>query len=131
MTTKTPLSIPDIFRGVQGHCEVRFTYTFDGGVHEVIPAPTAPDDPLRFTMGKPYREALGAARKSTGEKSAVAIGAGEIKGVPAVAMVQDFAFMGGSLGMAEGEGFIAAADYELIMDTTARQTAIFYPGFYV
>ena len=31
MTTKTPLSIPDIFRGVQGHCEVRFTYTFDGG----------------------------------------------------------------------------------------------------
>ena len=30
-----------------------------------------------------------------------------------------------------GKGFIAAADYELIMDTTARQTAIFYPGFYV
>jgi acetyl-CoA carboxylase carboxyl transferase subunit beta len=89
--------------------ELRFAYTFDGGAHEIIPSPPAPDDPLRFTLGKPYREALNAARKATGEKSAVSIAAGLIHGVPAVAMVQDFAFMGGSLGMAEGEGFIAAA----------------------
>ncbi|MDR3512260.1 MAG: acetyl-CoA carboxylase carboxyltransferase subunit beta [Caulobacteraceae bacterium] len=96
--------------------EKRFAYTFDGGAHDVIPSPTAPDDPLHFTMGKPYREALNAARKTTGEKSAVAIGAGLIRGVPAVAMVQDFAFMGGSLGMAEGEGFIAAAKAAVARD---------------
>jgi acetyl-CoA carboxylase carboxyl transferase subunit beta len=96
--------------------ELRFAYTFDGGVHEVIPTPTAQDDPLRFTMGKPYREALIASRKSTGERCAVMVGAGQIRGVPAVAMVQDFAFMGGSLGMAEGEGFIAAAEAAVARD---------------
>jgi acetyl-CoA carboxylase carboxyl transferase subunit beta len=97
--------------------DLRFAYTFDGGVHDVIPSPSASDDPLHFTMGaKPYREALAAARKATGEKSGVAIAVGQIKGVSAVAMVQDFAFMGGSLGMAEGEGFVAAAEAALARD---------------
>jgi acetyl-CoA carboxylase carboxyl transferase subunit beta len=95
---------------------LRFAYTFDGGAHEVIASLPATDDPLRFTIGKPYRDALNAARKATNEKSAVSIGAGQIKGVPAVAMVQDFAFMGGSLGMAEGEGFIAAAQAAVARD---------------
>jgi acetyl-CoA carboxylase carboxyl transferase subunit beta len=89
--------------------EQRFAYTFDGGQHDVIATPPAADDPLKFVMGKPYRDSLAGARKATGEKSAVAVAAGAIKGVSAVVMVQDFAFMGGSLGMAEGEGFIAAA----------------------
>jgi acetyl-CoA carboxylase carboxyl transferase subunit beta len=95
---------------------LRFAYTFDGGLHEAIASPTAQDDPLRFTLGKPYREALNAARKATNEPCGVAIGAGEIRGVPAVAMVQDFAFMGGSLGMAEGEGFVAAAQAAVARD---------------
>ena len=88
---------------------LRFAYTFDGGTHEIIPSPPAPDDPLQFTLGKPYREALLAARKSTGEKNASLIAAGLIRGTPAVVLVQDFSFMGGSLGMAEGESFVAAA----------------------
>jgi acetyl-CoA carboxylase carboxyl transferase subunit beta len=95
---------------------LRFAYTFDGGVHELIPTPAAQDDPLKFVMGKPYREALNAARKATGEKNAVAVAAGQIKSVPAVVMVQDFAFMGGSLGMAEGEGFVAAAQAAVARD---------------
>ena len=55
---------------------LRFAYTFDGGVHEKIAVPATPDDPLRFTAGKPYREALAAARKATGERDAVAVAAG-------------------------------------------------------
>jgi acetyl-CoA carboxylase carboxyl transferase subunit beta len=89
--------------------ELRFAYTFDGGVHDKIAAPQTPDDPLRFNVGKSYRDALAAARKATGERDAVAIAAGEIRGNPAVALVQDFAFMGGTLGSAAGEAFIAAA----------------------
>ena len=89
--------------------EQRFAYTFDGGAHELIKPPTAKDDPLHFTAGKPYRDSLNAARKTTGGRDAVSIAAGKIKRVPAVVMVQDFAFIGGSLGMAAGEGFIAAA----------------------
>jgi acetyl-CoA carboxylase carboxyl transferase subunit beta len=68
------------------------------------------EDPLKFSDGKSYKDRLAAARKATGEQDAMAIAYGKVGGVPAVALVQDFAFMGGSLGMAAGEGFIAAAE---------------------
>ena len=87
----------------------RLGYTFDDGEYEAISSPDVVEDPLKFSDGKPYRERLIAARKATGTKDAMSIGFGEIAGTPAVAVVQDFAFMGGSLGMAAGEGFIAAA----------------------
>ena len=96
--------------------DLRFAYTFDGGVHDEISAPRVPDDPLHFSDGKPYRERLAAARKATGEQDAMSIATGEIRGVPAVVLVQDFAFMGGSLGMAAGEGFVAAAALALKRD---------------
>jgi acetyl-CoA carboxylase carboxyl transferase subunit beta len=90
--------------------DLRFRYTFDGGTWESIAAPSSPDDPLKFSDGKPYVDRLAAARKSTGEQDAVSIGYGKIQSTPAVVMVQDFAFMGGSLGVAAGEGFIAACE---------------------
>jgi acetyl-CoA carboxylase carboxyl transferase subunit beta len=96
--------------------DARFRYTFDDGKWEEIEAPTAFDDPLRFKDDKPYRDRLAAARKATGESDAMAIGFGRISGQPAVALVQDFAFMGGSLGMAAGEGFIAAAEQAVKRD---------------
>jgi acetyl-CoA carboxylase carboxyl transferase subunit beta len=89
--------------------KLRFQYTFDEGHWETIPTPPVPEDPLHFSDGKPYRERLAAARKATHAADAMAIGYGRIRSVPAVVLVQDFAFMGGSLGMAAGEAFIAAA----------------------
>jgi acetyl-CoA carboxylase carboxyl transferase subunit beta len=89
---------------------LRFAYTFDGGRHRTLPLPRTPDDPLGFTYGKPYRESLAVARKTTGEQDAMAAAVGEVGGVPVVILVQDFAFMGGSLGVAAGEAFITAAD---------------------
>jgi acetyl-CoA carboxylase carboxyl transferase subunit beta len=89
--------------------EQRFRVTFDHGQWEDVAAPEGIEDPLRFSDGKPYRQRLDDARTSTGRSDAMAIGAGTIRGVPAVALVQDFAFMGGSLGVAAGEAFIAAA----------------------
>ena len=87
----------------------RLRFTFDDGRYEAIEAPDAPEDPLKFSDGKPYRDRLNAARKATGRKDTMAIGYGEIGGQPAVAIVQDFTFMGGSLGVAAGEAFIKAA----------------------
>ncbi|MBI1684799.1 acetyl-CoA carboxylase carboxyltransferase subunit beta [Caulobacter hibisci] len=89
--------------------EARFKFTFDEGQYESLPTPSVVEDPLKFSDGKPYKDRLAAARKSTGEQDAMAIGYGKVGGVDAVVLVQDFAFMGGSLGMAAGEGFIAAA----------------------
>ncbi len=87
----------------------RFRHTFDDARFEPIATPSVPEDPLLFFDGKPYPERLAAARKATGEPDTMAVGFGAIHGAPAVVLVQDFAFMGGSLGMAAGEGFIAAA----------------------
>ncbi len=89
--------------------EQRLGFTFDGAAWEPIPAPDVPEDPLKFSDGKPYRERLATARKAAGRKDAMAIGAGSIDGVKAMVVVQDFGFMGGSLGMAAGEAFIAGA----------------------
>jgi len=87
----------------------RLKATFDDGLWEEIATPDVPEDPLKFSDGKPYRERLAQARKAAGRKDTMAIGVGEIDGVEAVVIVQDFSFMGGSLGMAAGEAFIAAA----------------------
>jgi acetyl-CoA carboxylase carboxyl transferase subunit beta len=88
----------------------RLAYTFDGGAYERIASPHAIDDPLHFTDQRPYSERLTAARKATGEKDSMAIAVGPIGGLETVVVVQDFTFMGGSLGAGAGEAFLAAAD---------------------
>ena len=87
----------------------RLRYTFDDGQYEKIASPVVVDDPLKFPDDKPYIDRLKAARKASGEQDAMAIGFGKIDGQPAVVVVQDFNFMGGSLGMGAGEIFITAA----------------------
>ncbi|MBX7248598.1 MAG: acetyl-CoA carboxylase carboxyl transferase subunit beta [Caulobacteraceae bacterium] len=89
--------------------KLRLGYTFDEGQYETIATPPAADDPLHFSDGRPYGERLASARKATGANDVMSIGFGTIKGCKAVVLVQDFAFMGGSLGMAAGEGFVTAA----------------------
>jgi acetyl-CoA carboxylase carboxyl transferase subunit beta len=89
---------------------LRFAYTFDAGRYKTLPLPKSPDDPLGFTYGKPYRDSLATARKTTGETDAMAAAVGDIGGVATVVLVQDFAFMGGSLGAAAGEAFLAAVN---------------------
>jgi len=88
----------------------RLRFTFDEGQFEKIASPVVKDDPLSFPDEKPYAERLKAARRATGEQDSMAIGFGRIAGQPAVVIVQDFAFMGGSLGMGAGETFIKAAE---------------------
>jgi acetyl-CoA carboxylase carboxyl transferase subunit beta len=90
--------------------QLRLRYTFDEGQFERIASPSAAkDDPLKFPDDKPYSDRLKAARKSTGEQDSVSIAVGKIQGQETVVVVQDFAFMGGSLGMAAGEALIKGA----------------------
>ncbi|MFN3521113.1 MAG: acetyl-CoA carboxylase, carboxyltransferase subunit beta [Phenylobacterium sp.] len=96
--------------------QLRLKYTFDDGKYERIASPTVVEDPLKFPDDKPYPERLKAARKATGEQDSMAIAFGEIQGVPTVVVVQDFAFMGGSLSMAAGETFIKAAREAIARD---------------
>ncbi|MCR9129799.1 MAG: acetyl-CoA carboxylase, carboxyltransferase subunit beta [Alphaproteobacteria bacterium] len=88
---------------------LRFKYTFDGAWKEV-PLPEVAKDPLKFRDDKPYTARISAARKKTGREDAMAIGVGSVQGVETTILVQDFAFMGGSLGMGAGEGFLKACE---------------------
>lgn len=60
----------------------------------------AAGDPLRFPG---YTEQLAAARRKTAETESVAAGAGTIGGSKAIVCAFEFAFLGGSMGMAAGE----------------------------
>jgi len=100
------------------HCEhherigpkERFAYTFDGGVHTLLPPPRVTEDPLKFRDTKRYADRIKAARTTTGESDALINARGLIGGRKAVVGVQDFAFMGGSMGLAVGEAIIAGVE---------------------
>ena len=87
----------------------RFEYLFDKG-YTVLPSPKVAEDPLKFRDQKPYPVRLKAARTATGEPDAFLNASGTILGRRAVIGVQDFAFMGGSMGQAVGEAFIAGVE---------------------
>jgi acetyl-CoA carboxylase carboxyl transferase subunit beta len=85
----------------------RFAMLFDHGKHAILPAPPAREDPLRFRDTKRYADRLKAARSATDERDALIHARGLIRGRTAVVGVQDFAFMGGSMGVAVGSAFVA------------------------
>ncbi len=84
----------------------RLKSMFDDGQYEDVPLPEVPLDPLKFRDEKRYVDRLKDARTKTGNPDAVKVGFGECEGAPLTVGVQDFDFMGGSLGMAAGEGVI-------------------------
>ncbi|MEQ8746643.1 acetyl-CoA carboxylase, carboxyltransferase subunit beta [Pyruvatibacter sp.] len=83
---------------------------FGEGKWEKIPMPDVPADPLRFRDQRKYTDRLKEARAKTGEKDAVTIALGQLGAHKSVVLVQDFAFMGGSLGMAAGESIVKGAE---------------------
>jgi len=86
----------------------RLRYFFDGGRYDVIDNPKVVADPLKFRDEKRYAERLKEYRAKTGQDDTVLSATGTIEGLPIVATVQDFAFMGGSLGLAAGEAIVKA-----------------------
>lgn len=91
----------------------RLKFFFDDGKYEVIENPKVPVDPLKFRDEKRYVDRLKEAKAKTGLEDAILNAAGTIEGLPVIVTVQDFAFMGGSLGMAAGEAIIHAFDMAL------------------
>ncbi len=86
---------------------IRFGQIFDEGTLRVIAAPAVKEDPLKFRDSKRYTDRLKAARQQTSEQDALINAFGRIEGQPAVVGVQDFSFMGGSMGTAVGAAFVA------------------------
>jgi acetyl-CoA carboxylase carboxyl transferase subunit beta len=87
----------------------RFKMLFDDAVFETIELPKATVDPLKFRDRKRYTERLREGQAALGAGSdAIAVAHGRIGGIGAVIAAFDFAFMGGSMGVAVGEALVAA-----------------------
>jgi acetyl-CoA carboxylase carboxyl transferase subunit beta len=91
----------------------RLKSIFDGETWFDIAVPEVPIDPLKFRDERRYTDRLKDARTKTSMNDAVKLGYGKLDGMPVVIGVQDFDFMGGSLGMAAGEAVIKGFDTAL------------------
>jgi len=89
----------------------RLDLLFDDGAYTRIDLPRTIVDPLRFRDRKRYTERLREAQAASGTgNDAVVVAHGLVGGSPAVIAAFDFAFMGGSMGVAVGEAMLAAAE---------------------
>ncbi len=104
------------------HCEhhlrlgpkERFEMLFDDAAYDVIELPDVQADPLKFRDSRKYTDRLKDARNKTGDKDAMIVAHGKLGGNGAVIGVQNFNFMGGSLGMAVGEAIVAASKLAIL-----------------
>jgi acetyl-CoA carboxylase carboxyl transferase subunit beta len=80
---------------------------------DLLAQPSVKEDPLKFRDTKKYTDRLKQARAKNPHADAFSVGSGAIDGRPAVVGVQDFGFMGGSMGMAVGSAFVAGAEEAL------------------
>ena len=85
----------------------RFEQLFDAAQYELLASPEVREDPLRFKDTKRYIDRLKTARTATSERDALLNARGKLDGQRVVIGVQDFAFMGGSMGIAVGGAFVA------------------------
>ncbi|WP_027442233.1 acetyl-CoA carboxylase, carboxyltransferase subunit beta [Erythrobacter cryptus] len=92
--------------------DARLALLLDPGF-ELLPIPEVAEDPLQFKDTKKYTDRLKAARAASPHKDAFVVGSGFIETRPAVVGVQDFGFMGGSMGMAVGQAFCEGAQKAL------------------
>ena len=107
-----------VYQYVCRHCghhmrmptKMRLDTLFDQGSYLRIPLPSVSIDPLKFKDSKKYPDRLKAAQAETGEEDALLVAEGTIGGYSAVISAFDFSFIGGSMGMAVGEGLVKAAE---------------------
>ena len=90
--------------------KTRLTDMFDGGVFESLPQPKVAQDPLKFRDSKKYIDRLRDSRLKTDQEDTILAGLGKVRGVKLVAVVHEFNFIGGSLGMAAGEAIVRACE---------------------
>ncbi|TCT04743.1 acetyl-CoA carboxylase, carboxyltransferase subunit beta [Aquabacter spiritensis] len=94
---------------------LRLRSTFDDAAYDEVALPEVPTDPLKFRDERRYADRLKDARTKTGMPDAVKVATGLLEGLPVTVAVQDFNFMGGSLGMAAGEAVVTG------LETAARK----------
>jgi len=88
----------------------RLDQFLDPEPREEIGADIYPVDRLKFRDSRKYKDRIAQAQKATGEKDALVVMCGCVKGLPVVAAAFEFQFMGGSMGSVVGERFVRGVD---------------------
>ena len=88
----------------------RLLNLFDGGIYSRINYEDVIEDPLNFKDTKKYTDRMKETRKKTGEKDAMLLTVGDIGRLKVTVAVQNFLFMGGSMGMSVGNSIIAGVN---------------------
>lgn len=88
----------------------RLATFLDEGQYQTVALPAVTTDPLKFRDSKRYTDRLKEQRIKTGTDDAVTVATGELFGHPVTVGVQDFDFMGGSLGMAAGSAIVTGLE---------------------
>lgn len=89
---------------------VRIDHFLDQGERIELGAELEPQDVLKFKDSKKYKERISSAQKGTNEKDALVVMQGKLKGMPIVAAVFEFSFMGGSMASVVGARFVKAVE---------------------
>jgi acetyl-CoA carboxylase carboxyl transferase subunit beta len=97
--------------------ERRLALLFDEAHYHRIELPKPVVDPLKFRDRKRYAERLKEAQAKNGAaRDALVVAHGTIGGIAAVVAAFDFDFMGGSMGVAVGDGLLAAARLAVLQE---------------
>ena len=91
----------------------RFDILFGKDNYEIFKTSVPKDDPLNWTDSKSYKDRLKSARKKTGLDCSMVVASGSINAIKVTAVASDFDFMGASIGAAEGEAFLFAAQHAI------------------
>ena len=94
----------------------RLELLFDQGQYQRIELPKVVPDPLRFKDLKRYSDRLKDSQAKTHEQDAIIVAHGRMGGLGVVIACFNFEFMGGSMGIAVGEGIVAAAELAALQD---------------
>ena len=95
---------------------LRMDMLFDNAEYKVVQVAETLEDPLIFRDRRKYSERLKEAREKTGEDDALMVSHGTMSGLAVVIAALDFQFMGGSMGVAVGEGLLTAARLAVVQD---------------
>lgn len=94
----------------------RLEMLFDGGDYKTVNFEAAVTDPLKFRDLKKYSDRIRDYQSKTGEKDALTVAHGKMGGQNVVVAAFNFAYMGGSMGTAVGEGLVTASKLAQVQD---------------
>jgi len=94
----------------------RLELLFDGGDYKTAQFKSQVTDPLKFKDIKKYSDRIKDSQAKTAEEDALIVAHGKMGGQNVVIAAFNFAFMGGSMGTAVGEGILTASRLAQVQD---------------